>query len=431
MTQLKPTLRVRVAAGFAMLGVAVSLVLGSWLYLASRDLEQRLIDEALSAELEDYLARLSRNPQSLPPQTATIRGYVIRTGALDEEVPAVLRDLADGRHTRDIDGVSYRVAVREQRDNTLYMLHNRTQLSRREQRFALILIIGMTLTAVLSAAGGWWLAGRVIAPVRELAQRVRGHDPFDLISPSTEGLPKDEVGELAHTIERYLTRLRAFVERERAFVSNASHELRTPLAVIQGAVEVLGTDGRLDARTQERVARIARATRGMADLTTALLMLAREAPGQSGATTPCAVEDVLREAIELHRPLLRHKPVTLQTFVRAQPMLAVERPLLAIALGNLVRNACAYTEQGRVTVVLDESEVRVTDTGPGMPSDELRCLFDQGDCSRRRVRGAGIGLPLVKRIADRQGWRISVDSREGRGTSFLLEFVPAEVPDRA
>jgi signal transduction histidine kinase len=179
------------------------------------------------------------------------------------------------------------------------------------------------------------------------------------------------------------------------------------------------------------VARIARATRGMADLTTALLMLAREAPGQSGATTPCAVEDVLREAIELHRPLLRHKPVTLQTFVRAQPMLAVERPLLAIALGNLVRNACAYTEQGRVTVVLDESEVRVTDTGPGMPSDELRCLFDQGDCSRRRVRGAGIGLPLVKRIADRQGWRISVDSREGRGTSFLLEFVPAEVPDRA
>ena len=69
MKRLKPTLRLRVAAGFALLGLAVSLALGGWLYLSSRDLEQRLIDEALNAELEDYLARLSRNPHSLPPQT--------------------------------------------------------------------------------------------------------------------------------------------------------------------------------------------------------------------------------------------------------------------------------------------------------------------------------------------------------------------------
>ena len=78
MTPIRLTLRLRVAAGFAALGLAVSLALGAWLYLASRDLEQRLIDEALGAELEDYLARLSRNPLSLPPETATIRGYLVR-----------------------------------------------------------------------------------------------------------------------------------------------------------------------------------------------------------------------------------------------------------------------------------------------------------------------------------------------------------------
>ena len=110
MRKLRLTLRLRVAAGFALLGLVVSLALGGWLYVASRDLEQRLIDEALGAELEDYLARLSRNPQSLPPETATIRGYLVRRpedpGAPGAETPPELRDLPQGRHTLEVDGVT-------------------------------------------------------------------------------------------------------------------------------------------------------------------------------------------------------------------------------------------------------------------------------------------------------------------------------------
>ncbi|MFZ0790905.1 MAG: hypothetical protein WAM94_14940, partial [Chromatiaceae bacterium] len=142
MPRLRPTLRLRVAAGFALLGLAVSLALGGWLYLASRDLEQRLIDEALDAELMDYRARLARNPHSLPPETATIRGFVLGPDTAAGAVPESLRDLPQGRYTLDVDGVSYRVVVREGPDITLLMLHNRTQLARREQRFALLLVVG-------------------------------------------------------------------------------------------------------------------------------------------------------------------------------------------------------------------------------------------------------------------------------------------------
>ena len=426
MPRLRLTLRLRVAAGFALLGVAVSLALGGWLYLASRDLEQRLIDEALGAELEDYLARLSRNPRSLPPETATIRGWLVhqgeKAGNQGETIPPGLLDLSPGRHTIEVEGVSYRVAVHRRPDATLYMLHSRAQLALREQRLALMLVLGMTLTALLSATGGWWLAGRVTAPVRGLAERVRGRDPTDPIPADAPDLPDDEVGELALTIEGYVRRLRAFVERERHFVSSVSHELRTPLAVIQGAVEVMESDPSMDDRTRERVARISRAARGMADLTTALLVLAREGQGQTSPPTPCAVDEVLSECVELHRPLLRHKPVTLECQVEARPVLTVARPLLAIALGNLLRNACTYTEQGRVRVTLTASEVRVEDTGPGIPARDLDCLFAQDLDCRRTVRGEGIGLPLVKRIADGQGWRISAESRAGQGASFRLRF---------
>ncbi|MGA7979860.1 MAG: HAMP domain-containing sensor histidine kinase [Chromatiaceae bacterium] len=429
MRRFRPSLRLRVAAGFALLGVAVSLILGTSLYLASWDLEQRLVDDALSAELEDYLARLARNPRSLPPETATVRGYLQRPDHVANSLPDALQNLPQGRYTMDIDGVSYRVAVHEQPDRTLYMLHDQTQLARREQGFALVLIVGVTLTTLLSAAGGWWLAGRVIAPVRELAGRVRGRDATDLSTPLGGGFPNDELGELAQTFDRYLARLRAFVERERAFVTDASHELRTPLSVIQGAVEVLYADKTLHAHIRHRLDRIARATRAMSDFTTTLLMLARERPGETKSPPACSVEEVLREAVELHRPQVRHKPVSLELSIAARPTLAVERPLLAIALGNLVRNACTYTEQGWVRVTLDATEVTVSDSGPGIPPEELACLFEHCERDRRTVRGAGIGLPLVKRITDRQGWRISAESRAGEGAVFRLQFAPA-LPSR-
>ena len=426
MTPLRPTLRLRVAAGFALLGLIVSLALGGWLLWASWDLEHRLIDEALGAELEDYLARLSRNAQSLPPQTATLRGYLIRPSqgpARQGDVPPpALGALGPGRHTLEVDGVSYRVAVHLGTDVAIYMLHNRTQLTQRERRFALMLLIGVALTALLSAAGGWWLAGRVTAPVRRLAERVRGRDPDDPMGPFGADLPDDEVGELARTIDGYLHRLRAFVIRERTFVSSVSHELRTPLAVIQGAVEVLETDLDLDGRTRERVGRIARAARGMGDLTTALLVLAREEQGQSSPPTPCAVDEVLAESLELHHPLLRHKPVALECRIEAHPVLDVARPLVSIAIGNLLRNACTYTEQGKIQVTLSASELRVEDTGPGIPREELDCLFAEDLGCRRTVRGEGIGLPLVKRIAESQGWEISVESRAAEGARFRLQF---------
>ena len=424
MPSLRPTLRLRVAAGFALLGLAVSLALGAWLFLTSRDLEQRLIDEALDAELMDYSARLARNPRSLPPETATIRGFILGGGRSADAIPESLRDLPDGRYTLDVDGVSYRVAVREAADLTLLMLHNRTQLARREQRFALLLVIGMTLTTLLSATGGWWLAGRVTAPVRELARRVRGRDPSDPSGVPDLGLARDEVGELARTIEGYLRRLRAFVQRERAFVTSVSHELRTPLAVIQGATDLLQADERLDTRTSERVERIARAARGMADLTTALLVLAREGQGQTSPPTPCALDEVLAESVELHRPLLRHKPVELECRIQARPRLLVARPLVAVAIANLLRNACTYTEQGRVTATLGEQALVVEDTGPGIPPEEIECLFGSSADCPRTVRGEGVGLPLVKRIADTQGWTISVESQTGHGARFRLQFSP-------
>jgi signal transduction histidine kinase len=420
-------LRLRVTLGFALIGAAVACGVGGWLYLSFQGLDQRLIDEALSAELQDYRARLARNPRSLPPMTATMRGYLAAPGR-SSDVPKTLRGLPEGRFTRSVGGVTYRVAVQEVGGTTLFMLHRLHGRSetRRRQHWLLLFILGGTASiGLLSATWGWWLAGRVIAPVRELARRVRERRPEDLTTPLTAGLARDEVGELALAFERYLARLRAFVERERAFAADASHELRTPLAVVQGAVEVLQGDPQLDSRARPRVERIARAARAMAELTTALLMLARERPRTGPPPAVCNAAEVLREVLEQHQGLLQSRPVTLELEVLGEPHLGVEQPLLGIAIGNLVRNAFTYTESGRVHITLRQEELIVEDTGPGVPAKDLRRLFEHSDKARRATRGAGVGLPLVKRIADRQGWSLSVENREEGGARFRLGFSSA------
>lgn len=420
--QFRASLRLRVAAGFALLGLLVSLLLGGWIAAASGQLERRLIDEALAAEVEDYRARLGRNPQSLPPMTKAMRGYLSRGSEPDGELPAPLRTLPSGLYTVTLSGSVHRVMVAPSSQGPIAMLYNLGQVEDREARLLAFLLLGIALTTLLSAAGGWWLAGRVIAPVGELARRVRERGPPDLGAPLARDLPPDEVGEMARAFEHYFARLQAFIAREQAFAADASHELRTPLAVIQSGVEVLKGEPGLNPRVQALVGRMARAAHAMGDLTATLLMLAREGPGEPREAPPCAVDEVLREVVDQHLPLLQNKPVELTVDVCAHPTLAVPRQFLAIAMGNLVRNAFTYTERGSVSIRLDADRVTVSDTGPGVPPEQIGCLFEHGAKACRAARGPGIGLPLVKRIADRQGWAVSAESAAGEGAVFRLIF---------
>lgn len=411
----------RVGLAFAALGAAVALLLAGGLFMAVNDLERRLIDEALSADLEDYVARRERNPNSLPPTTATLRGY-IRSGVPvdDALLPDAVAALEPGYHGLQLEGRSYRAVVADQGGNRFYMLYDQTQAERREHALILFLVAGVIAMSLLSAAGGLWLARRVIAPVTLLAQRVAALRPDDIPESLAEDYPKDEVGELARAFDRYLERLDAFIERERAFTSEVSHELRTPLAAIAGAVEVLLADGTFPPRIRERLKRIERNATEMGEVTEALLLLAREEEG-GGAGAAYPLEEVLRDVLEKNRPLLAAKPVALHVDICAHPQVTVARPVLAIVLGNLARNAFAYTEQGMIRVILREHAVEFQDTGPGIDAEDLPHVFERY-YRGRGGRGAGIGLALVKRICERYGWRIELTSTEGAGTLARLAF---------
>jgi putative cofactor-binding repeat protein len=338
-----------------------------------------------------------------------------------EDIPAPVRGLPEGRHEIELDGVPYRVAVVERQGARFFLLFNETRQRARESQFLFYLIAGALAMTALSAAGGFWLAGRVIAPVTDLAQRVRSADPDRPPQLADADGPQDEIGDLAGVFEHYLGRLRAFIDRERAFTADVSHELRTPLAVIQGATEVLQEDARLDEGQRRRITRVERAAAEMTELIRALLLMAREEQADPVSEPECDAAAVLRECIERSRHLLRPRGTELEVDIRAQPRLAAEATLFAVVAGNLIRNAFAYTETGRVAIRLEEYGLVVSDTGIGIKADELGRVFQRyykGSASR----GSGIGLSLTKRICDRYGWTLAIESREGQGTSARLAF---------
>jgi signal transduction histidine kinase len=377
------------------------------------------MDQTLKAELEDYMARHARNPNSLPPDTASLRGYLGKAGTAGNDLPGPVRMLPPGQHEIELGGIPYRVAIDERGHDRYVILFNEERQKRREQRFLGYLITGAALMTLLSTLGGIWLAGRVIAPVTDLAQAVSRADPENPPRLAHDADPGDEIDELARAFDHYLSRLAAFVERERAFAADASHELRTPLAVIRGAAEVLADNPDLTSEQGGRIARIERATEEMAELIDALLLLAREE--NAPADEPCDAARIAGDCIERYRGLAASRGTTLTFDLLQAVSLKVPPALLTIVVANLVHNAVAHTRDGSVAVSLDSGVLTVRDTGSGIRSEELSRIFERHYRGPESA-GAGIGLSLVKRICERLGWQIALQSDPIEGTTATLRF---------
>ncbi|HET9835244.1 MAG TPA: HAMP domain-containing sensor histidine kinase [Rhodanobacteraceae bacterium] len=273
------------------------------------------------------------------------------------------------------------------------------------------------------------------ASVIALADAVRDWDPNDpdasALDPASLDLHDADVAVLAKALHAFASRLEAFSERERNFTRDASHELRTPLTVIKVAADVLADEESLSPFAQRSLTRISRSVREIEALIEAFLVLARES--DTGLPEEdFLINDVVREEVERYRDLLGMKPVELRLEENARFALHAPPRVLAVVIGNLIRNACLYTERGSIVVGIHEGSVRVTDTGCGMDQEDLQRAFQtfyRG--SGTGARGHGIGLAVVRRIADRFDWPVELESQPGRGTVATLRFPKAMAVDSA
>jgi heavy metal sensor kinase len=310
----------------------------------------------------------------------------------------------------------------------------------------LILLVGGGVAAVILAAlVGWLAAHRALKPLEAVTQtalQITRADDLSRRIPRSDTV-HDEVGRLVQAFNESLERLERLFKAQRRFLADVSHELRTPLTVIRGNVDLLRRMGGAD---QTSLDAIQSEAERMSRLVGDLLLLAQADAG----TLPMA-----RSPVELDTLLLEvyHESQVLAGNVRLnigdidQALVTGDRDRLKQLLLNLVSNALKYTpEGGQVTLGLtrirDWARLVVTDTGVGIPADELPHVFDRFyrvDKARTRTQGgAGLGLAIAQRIAQVHGGRLEAasDGTTGRGSTFSLwlplavEKAAAEVPTR-
>jgi PAS domain S-box-containing protein len=221
-------------------------------------------------------------------------------------------------------------------------------------------------------------------------------------------------------------------------VAVVSHDLRNPLGTIIAASELLLEVDLGETKSKEQLRIIRRASRRMSRLIEDLLDVSRiEAGGLTVSPEPIELEPLLKEAVELHLPLVHEKNVQLGSELQEDlPRVLADHDRVLQVLSNLIGNAFQHTQPGgRVTVTAraraNDVILSVIDTGEGIDREDLERLFDRFWQARIRGRsGAGLGLAIVKGIVEAHGGRVWVESVRGEGSAFhfTLPVSRAEAP---
>jgi two-component system OmpR family sensor kinase len=304
----------------------------------------------------------------------------------------------------------------------------------------LIVLVGGGVAAVAAAAViGGISAQRALAPLETITQtalQITRADDLSRRIPMPPA-PPDEVGRLGMAFNESLERLERLFTSQRRFLADVSHELRTPLTTIRANVDLLRRMGGVDPTSLDAIQSEAER---MSRLVGDVLMLAQA----EGGTLPLAHEPVELDTLLLEvfrEAQVLTGNVKLGLGELDQAVVTGDRDRLKQILLNLVSNGLKFTpEGGRVILglaLVDEwVRVTVTDTGPGIPPEELPHVFDRFyrvDRARSRaLGGAGLGLSIAQRIAQLHGGRIEAasDGQAGHGTTFSV-WLPLASPKGA
>jgi len=399
-------------------------------YLAEFAIRELLIVSALKREAEYFWARQNIDPDTKAPNTHTLIGYVF-----DADKPAThpeeFQGLTTGIHDLQTPVGKSVVHVSDNNGRRLFLVFDANNVRELATYFGLAPLAFLLIVLYSSALVAYRIAGRAVSPLIKLARNVRELDLEASEKVTLAGFTDlkgadDEVLILSQALEQLVLRINDFVERERILTRETSHELRSPLTVIKIASEMLLSKDDLSEANRATAQKIQRAAKDMEDLTQAFLLLARE--GDSGlAKERVSLNEIVRNEFNRCELIYAAKNIELEYVESARVWVTSSPKVLAVVVGNLIRNACAYTDEGHVRISVDDAEIRISDSGIGINDDQLEAVFSPYyRAPNARESGHGIGLSLVKRMTDRFNWPIEIKSRPGHGTDVRVRFPDAE-----
>jgi two-component system, OmpR family, sensor kinase len=280
---------------------------------------------------------------------------------------------------------------------------------------------------LLGSLLAWRLAGRVAGPVTELTRTARSISETDL-SRRIPVQGSDEVAQLAATFNDMLARLEGAFGARRRFIDDAGHELRTPLTIVRGHLELLEDD---PVERRQTIALVVDELERMGRIVDDLLLLAK---GDQPDFLDLATVEVAALTEELHAKVAALAPHPWVLEATGRGVVVADRQRLTQAVLQLAQNAVRYSDEGAPIGLgssVAGSEVRfwVRDRGPGIPPVEQQRVFERfhRGPGPRRSEAAGLGLAIVRMIAEAHHGRVELESRPGAGSLFTI-VIPLDQP---
>lgn len=298
-------------------------------------------------------------------------------------------------------------------------------------RLGWLLVFGVLLAAAIAISAGHYLAHRALRPVAQITEASRRIQAEDLNRrvPTDFGV-RDELTELAETLNALLDRLAASFERERRFRADAAHEMFTPLSAIQSEIDVTLRRARSDSEYENALAAVRAHARKLKDIVEGLLELSRAEALETSRATVVDASHAARQVVERFSSRADDLGVDIETHVGDQIMVGLDPADLETMLSNLIDNAIKYTgEGGRIRVSLEVRPngaiLSVSDTGVGFSEEHRARLFDRffraNGGAEAQASGSGLGLSITKAIARAYGGDVRAESAgSGRGSRFTV-----------
>jgi two-component system sensor histidine kinase VanS len=301
------------------------------------------------------------------------------------------------------------------------------------RNFAPIAAIVLAFLLLFGLVGGWFLAGRMLAPLTRITDATRMAATGSLSHRIELEGRSDEFRDLADAFDAMLAQLEAHVAEQQRFAANASHELRTPLAVTQTLLDVARTDPNRDGG--ELVDRLHAVNTRAIDLTEALLLLSR-ADQRSFAREDVDLSLLAEEATETLLPLAEERGLTIETSGDTTPILGSPALLLQMTT-NLVHNAIVHNlpAHGAVWVTTsahpERVELTVENTGEKLTPQLVATLAEPFQRGNRRIRtdhaGVGLGLAIVKSITQAHAGTLTLTPRADGGLRVTAQLPAARL----
>ena len=377
----------------------------------------------------------------IPPGESDYSAYTpindVYVSVEEDSLAGYLDTIEDGKRKIEGDTIQYRILSHDFRaDDKKYLLEigiSQDSVNERTaplQSIAFVILVGMI---ILTIAADQLYSDYVLRPLgriiktKLIGQKFPNFGTYKKVETSTSDFQYLDI-----SIHKMIRTIESTFQKEREFISNASHELMTPISILQSKIENMFEEEAISDEVKIRLLEMQRILNRLKSITKTLLLISQIENDQFLREDSIHISTLLHEVYDEISIRLQDKNITCNIVIAEDWLLVnINKFLLYNLFFNLINNAIKYNKEGgeiRVNVLKENEQfvVKITDTGIGISTDDLPYIFNRFKKLRQSLQqeSFGLGLPIVRSIADFHHIKIEVESEKGVGSTFKLIFSP-------